>query len=706
MKNVLSSLLVAASLGTLAMAHPTYPATTKVPHTDTYFKQQVSDPYHWLEDDRSPQTAAWVKSENEVTRRYLDAIPFRGAVLERLRELLNYERLSAPFHEGQWDYFYRNSGLQNHAVLYRTPHNTKAQTQAPEVFLDPNTWSIDGTTALRELAFSHDGSLAAYQITEGGSDWRKLIVLDTATKKRVGDELDDIKFSDPSWHNNEGFYYSTYPNPAKGKGSELSTKTSNHRLMWHKLGTPQSQDVLVFGGEGRPTRYVGGVVTEDQRYLVVTAAQTTSGNQLFIKDLNDDKADLTPISTSYKTECTIVTNVGPQFYMLTNIDAPNFRLISFNLNNPQKWTTIIPESSHVLNVTSAGGHLFAQYLVDAKSKVEQWSLDGKKQHEITLAGIGTASGFSAKAQDKDLYYSFTSYTTPATSFHYDIASGQSTLYSKPKVNFNSDAFTTRQVFYKSKDGTVVPMFLIHKKGLALNGDNPTILYGYGGFNIKLTPSFKSSTIAWLEQGGIYAVANLRGGGEYGESWHQAGTKLQKQNVFDDFIAAADYLIAQGYTSHNRLAISGGSNGGLLVGATMTQRPELAKVALPAVGVLDMLRYHTFTAGAGWASDYGTAQDSPEMFRYLQGYSPYHNLKPGTRYPATLITTADHDDRVVPAHSFKFAAKLQQDNAGPNPTLIRIQTNAGHGVVSTEQELELGADVASFTWFNMGLTPRF
>lgn len=705
MKKPLATLLIALALGTGTLASPKYPKTLKSEHADKYFEQKVEDPYHWLEDDRSAQTTAWVQEENKLTRSYLDAISFRPKVLERQRALLNYERISRPFREGKWQYYFRNSGLQNHEVLYRTSLQ-KESDQEPEVFLDPNSFSKDGTTALREFSFSHDGSLLAYQITEGGSDWRKLVVLNTASSKQIGDTLVDLKFSDPSWRNNQGFYYSTYPNPSKASGSELSSKTSNHRLMWHKLGTSQSEDELIFGGEERPTRYVGGTVTEDQRYLVITAAQTTSGNQLFIKDLNSDKGELIAISESYETDCDIITNDGSRFYMLTNINAPNFRLVSFDLAQPSVWSDVIPESSSVLSVSTAGGKLFAKYLVDAKSKVEEWSLEGNKVRDISLPDIGTASGFSGKKEDKDLYYSFTSFTAPSTSFHYDIQSGKSKLYKRPKVPFEPEDYSTKQVFFKSKDGTQVPMFIVYKKGLKLDGSNPTILYSYGGFNVKLTPSFNSSRMAWLEQGGVYAVPNIRGGGEYGENWHKAGTKLNKQNVFDDFIASAEYLIEKGYTSHQRLAISGGSNGGLLVGATMTQRPELAKVALPAVGVLDMLRYHKFTAGAGWASDYGTSEDSPEMFKYLKGYSPYHNLKPGVSYPATLITTADHDDRVVPAHSFKFAARLQEVNKGPNPTLIRIQTSAGHGVVSTEQELNLAADVYSFVWFNLGITPKY
>lgn len=706
MKTSLSALVLSFALAYPAMSEPlTYPATAKGRQVDTYFDVKVEDPYRWLEDDRSKETGEWVEAQNQVTQAFLGSIPFRSALKDRLRDLINYERISAPFEEGAYRYFFKNDGLQNHAVLYRT--KTSQPDAEPEVFLDPNTFSKDATTALRGISFTKDGSLAAYQITEGGSDWRKVIVIDTVSKKQVGPILEDVKFSGLSWRNNDGFFYSSYDNPDKAQGSQLSTKTANHKLFWHKQGTPQSEDVLIFGGDERPTRYIGGQVTEDQRYLVVTAAQNTSGNQVLIKDLSQPDSDFVMVTDDYDADCSVITNVGDTFYMSTNIGAPNYRVVSFTLGKPTKehWKNVIAESQNVLLASTGGGKLFGNYLVDAKSQVKQFDLKGKLEREIELPGIGTASGFSAKVDEGDLYYSYTSYTTPSTIFHYDIKSGKSTLYRRPKVDFDPDAYVTKQVFYASKDGTKVPMFLTHRKDLELDGNNPTYLYGYGGFNNSLTPGFSASRIAWLEQGGVYAVANLRGGGEYGERWHRGGTKMQKQNVFDDFIAAGEYLIGNKYTSSERLAIAGGSNGGLLVGATMTQRPDLAKVALPAVGVLDMLRYHTFTAGAGWADDYGTAEDSKEMFEYLHTYSPYHALKPGVSYPATLVTTADHDDRVVPAHSFKFAARLQEYHQGTNPVLIRIQTKAGHGVVSTEQQIELDADVYSFVWANMGFVPK-
>lgn len=708
MKKTLSCLTMALALALPAVAQPSspsYPETRKVEHTDTYFEQKIADPYHWLEDDRSPETAAWVQAENKVTRAFLDAIVWKPALKARLRELMNYERVSAPFREGEWEYFYKNEGLQNHAVLYRTRIAQMGKAE-PEVFLDPNTFSKDGTTGLRGISFSKDGSLAAYQVTEGGSDWRKVMIIDTATKKQLEAPMEDVKFSDLAWHRNEGFYYSSYANPDKGDGSQLSSKTANHKLMWHKLGTPQASDTLVFGGDARPTRYVGAGVTEDQRYLVVSGAQTTSGNQVYIKDLADPRSEFIEIWGGYDNDNSVITNVGSRFYMATNIEAPNYRVVTFDLGSPKAWKDVIPESTHVLTASSGGGHLFGTYLVDAKTQVKQFALDGDLEREIKLPGIGTAVGFSAKEHEKDLYYSFTSFTTPSTIYHYNIEEGESELRIRPKVDFDPDAYTTKQVFYQSKDGTRVPMFIVHKKNLVLDGSHPTYLYAYGGFNNSLTPGFSSSRIAWLEQGGVYAMANLRGGGEYGERWHKAGTKMSKQNVFDDFIAAGEYLAREKYTSPQRLCIAGASNGGLLVGATMTQRPDLARVALPGVGVMDMLRYHTFTAGAGWAADYGTAEDSPEMFEYLRRYSPYHALQPGKDYPATLVTTADHDDRVVPAHSFKFAARLQEVQAGTAPVLIRIQTKAGHGVVSTEQQLELDSDVYAFVWANMGFTPEF
>ncbi len=682
----------------------TYPETKKIDHVDTYHGVEVPDPYRWLEDDLADDTKAWVTAQNEVTFGYLNSIPFKAELQSRIEKLNDYEKISAPFKEGDYEYFYKNDGLQDHSVVYRTPVGDDKAT--PEVFLDPNTFSKDGTVALRGIIFTEDGTLSAHMITEGGSDWRKIIVMDVKEKRILEDTLMDVKFSGVSWRGNEGFYYSSYDKP-KGE-SELSAKTQHHKLYYHQLGTPQSRDAVVFGGEKQPNRYVGGGITTDNNYLIISAAQNTSGAQMYVKDLNNPSGPLIQIQDDYFARCNYVANEGTTFYFNTNIGAPNYRLVKVDLNNPDQknWKDVIPETENVLRVNTGGGKIFANYLVDAKTAIKQYDMNGKMEREVELPGIGSASGFGAKDEDKDFYYTFTSFTYPSTIFKYDIASGKSTLYRESNVKFNPEDYETKQVFYNSKDGTKVPMFIVHKKGLKMDGKNPTYLYAYGGFNVSLTPRFSSTRIAWLEQGGIYAQPNLRGGGEYGEKWHLAGTKMNKQNVFDDFIAAGEYLISNNYTSSDYLAIAGGSNGGLLVGATMAQRPDLAKVALPAVGVMDMLRYHKFTAGAGWAADYGTADDSPEMFEYLKNYSPVHALKAGTAYPATMVTTADHDDRVVPAHSFKFAAQLQESHEGENPVMIRIQTNAGHGSVSTKQRMELSADIYAFVWENMGVTPDF
>ena len=679
-----------------------YPETQKKLHSDFYHGIEVSDPYRWLEDDMSDETGEWVKSQNTVTSRFLRKIGFRKKLERRIKKLNDYEKIGAPFKEGDYEYFYKNSGLQNHSVVYRTRIGSNDD---PEVFIDPNTFSGDGTVALRGLSFTKDGSLLAYMITEGGSDWRKIIVMDTETKEVIGDTLKDVKFSGLSWKKNDGFFYSSYDNPNEKNKSELSAKTQYHKLYYHKLNSSQSEDRLVYGGKKEPNRYVSGSVTEDQRYLVIYAGQNTSGRQLYIKDLDLPNSKLVKIQGDYFATASVISNKKRTFYLYTNIDAPNGRIVSVNLSRPNTWKDVVSETENVMFASSGGGYLFVRYLVDAKSQIMQYDLNGEIVREIDLPGIGSAYGFSAKEDEKDLYYSFSSYTYPSTIFNYDINSGESNLYRQPKIDFEPSDYVTEQVFFKSKDQTTVPMFITYKKDVKRNGANPTILYGYGGFNISLTPGFNPTNIAWLENGGIYAVANIRGGGEYGKKWHKAGTQMKKQNVFDDFIAAAEYLISEDYTSSEYLAIRGGSNGGLLVGAVMIQRPELFKVAVPAVGVLDMLRYHQFTAGAGWSDDYGTADDSPEMFKYLLKYSPVHALKPGTKYPATLVTTADHDDRVVPAHSFKFAARLQEFHAGESPVLIRIQTRGGHGSVSMDQRMELYADVFSFIWYNMGTRPK-
>ncbi|MEK6479549.1 prolyl oligopeptidase family serine peptidase [Catalinimonas sp. 4WD22] len=679
-----------------------YPSTQKVEQTDTYFGTEVADPYRWLEDDRSEETAQWVEAQNEVTFNYLENIPFRKGIEDRLTELWNYEKYSAPSKKGNKYYFYKNDGLQNQSVMY-VQESLEAE---PEVFLDPNKFSEDGTVALSGTSFTEDGSLLAYSISESGSDWRKIMVMDVESRKLVSDTLKDVKFSGISWKGKEGFYYSSYDKPEEG--SALSGVNMNHKLYYHKLGTSQSEDALIFGGEQTPRRYVGGSVSEDDRFLGITAANGTSGNELYVKDLSKD-GEIIQIIDDFEHDNYLVHNEGDQLYILTNLDAPNKRIITVDAANPkpENWKDLIPEKEEVLeSVSFAGGKMFVNYLKDASTRIEQYDLQGNFEKEVTLPAIGTAGGFDGKKEDETVFYYFTSFTYPTTIYSYHIPSGESKIFRQPEVDFDPEAYETKQVFYQSKDGTEVPMFIVHRKGLEMNGQNPTYLYGYGGFNVSLTPGFSVARLYWLENGGVFAMPNLRGGGEYGEAWHEAGTQMNKQNVFDDFITAGEYLKQEGYTSTEKLAIAGGSNGGLLVGATMTQRPDLCKVALPAVGVLDMLRYHKFTAGAGWAPDYGIADSSQAMFDYLYGYSPLHNIKEGVEYPATLVTTADHDDRVVPAHSFKFAATLQEKHEGENPVLIRIETKAGHGAGKpTSKQIEEWADKYAFTFYNLNEIPE-
>ena len=696
MKKIIVTLLMSSTIASFGQQQNKYPLTKKGDKIDLYFGSQVADPYRWLEDDRSAETAEWVKSQNQLTFGYLSTIPFRDAIKQRMEKLWNYEKVSAPFKEGKYTYYYKNNGLQNQSVLYRKDASGKE-----ELFLDPNTFSKDATTSLDAVSFSKDGSLCAYSISEAGSDWRKVIFINAETKQSIGDKLIDVKFSGLSWKANEGVYYSSYDKP---KGSELSAKTDQHKLYFHKLGTNQSEDVLIFGDKEK-RRYVGGSVSDDNRYLFITAANATSGNELYVQDLTKSGAEIKSIHSGFEYDVRVLDNVGTQLYLITNLGAPNKRIVTVDVNSASvsNWKDCIAETEQVLSPSTGAGFIFANYMKDAVSVVKQFDYNGKLVREIQLPGLGTASGFSGKSEDEALYFSFTNYVTPNTTYKFLPLEGKSSIYVQPKVDFISENYISKQVFYTSKDGTKVPMIITYKKGTELTAKNPTILYAYGGFNVSLTPSFSIANAVWLEMGGIYAVANLRGGGEYGKKWHDAGTKMQKQNVFDDFIAAAEYLIAEKYTSSDYLAIKGGSNGGLLVGATMTQRPDLMKVALPAVGVMDMLRYHTFTAGAGWAYDYGTADDSKAMFEYIKGYSPVHNVKLGTKYPATLVTTGDHDDRVVPAHSFKFAAELQAKQSGANPVLIRIETNAGHGAGKpVSKTIEEAADLQAFTLFNMGV----
>jgi prolyl oligopeptidase len=680
-----------------------YPETRKGDVVDEYFGTEVADPYRWLEDDLSEETAGWVSAQNEVTFNYLDKIPFRDDIKNRLTEQWNYERISAPSKNGDYYYYSKNDGLQNHAIIYRKP-SLDSDDGGEEVFLDPNEFSEDGSTSLAGLSFTKDGSMAAYSISEGGSDWRKVIVINTDDMEQVGDTLTNIKFSGISWKGNDGFYYSSYEMP---DGSQLSAMTDQHKLYYHEIGTPQSSDELIFGGEETPRRYISGSVTDDERYLIISASVSTNGEELYMMSLENDNGEIIPIVSNFDNNHTVLDTDGEDLLIYTDLDAENYRLVRAPISSPgpENWTDVIPETENVLSVSTAGGYLFANYMVDVQTEVKQYSYSGEFIRDVELPAIGTAGGFSAEKEDDVLYYTFTSFTYPSSIYEYTIETGESQLYWNPEIDFNPDDYVTEQVFYESKDGTEVPMFITYKKGLEKNGDNPTYLYAYGGFNVSLRPSFSIARLIWLENGGIYAQPNIRGGGEYGREWHLAGTQLRKQNVFDDFIAAGEYLVDEGYTSNQKVAIAGGSNGGLLVGAVMTQRPDLAAVAFPAVGVLDMLRYHTFTAGAGWAFDYGTSEQSEEMFQYLLNYSPVHNVEEGTVYPSTMITTADHDDRVVPAHSFKFAAELQDKHAGSNPVLIRIETLAGHGAGrTTESVISEWADRYAFAWFNMGVNP--
>ncbi|WP_297978333.1 prolyl oligopeptidase family serine peptidase [uncultured Capnocytophaga sp.] len=675
-----------------------YPPTKEEVVEDDYFGTKVADPYRWLEDDKSAETAQWVKEQSQFTSDYLKTIPYLSTIKDQLSKLWNYEKAGAPFVEGDYTYYYKNNGLQDQSVLYRKDKDGKE-----EVFLDPNTFAADGTTSLASINFSKDGSLVCYLISEAGSDWKKAIVLNAKTKEPIGDPIVDVKFGGGAWRGNEGFYYSSYDKP---QGSQLSEKTDQNKLYYHKLGTSQKEDILVFGGTPEEkNRYVDGYVTDDQRFLVISGADATSGNKLFLKDLKNEKAPLITILGDFSSDTYVIDTKGDKLYLYTNLNAPNGKVVVTDIKNPtpEHWKDLIPENENVLDVITAGGYIFAKYTVAALTEVKQYDFTGKFVRDIKLPSIGVAGGFSAKENQKDTYFWFTNTCTPTSIYKLNIESGNYEQYWKPAINFNSNEYESKQVFYTSKDGTKVPMTITYKKTTKLDGSAPTLLYGYGGFNAITSPYFGVSIAVWMNNGGVYATANIRGGGEYGKKWHDAGTKFQKQNVFDDFIAAAEYLIKEKYTSSEKLAIKGASNGGLLVGAVMTQRPDLMRVAFPDVGVMDMLRYHKFTAGAGWAYDYGTSDDSKEMFDYLYKYSPVHNVKEGTCYPATMVSTADHDDRVVPAHSFKFAAQLQKKQACRDvPVLIRIETNAGHGAgTPVSKMIEQHADEQSFALWNMG-----
>lgn len=672
-----------------------YPVAERNDVTDDYFGTTVADPYRWLEDDNSAATAAWVEAENAVTQDYLSQIPFREAVRERLTQLWNYPKESAPSKHGDWWYYSYNDGLQNQSTVYRVAKLG----DAGEAFLDPNTLSDDGTVALSAIDFSKDGKYCAYATSASGSDWVVIQVMDAATKSLTGDKIEWVKNSGASWApDSKGFYYSAYDKP---EGSVLSSQNQFQKIYYHKIGTPQSADVLVYEDKAHPLRYFSA--WEKGGWLFVFASEGTSGSELLYRRVADAKAPFKVLLPGFANDYNPVECKDDALYYITNKDASNLALLKIDLNDPSKITTVIPEHAQnkIDGVSSVGGYLFATYLEDARSKVLQYRFDGQLVRDVELPAIGTVGGFGGEDEDTELYYSLSNYTTPATIYKYDIASGKSDLYKMPQVNFDPEMFVTEQVFYTSKDGTRVPMFVSHRKDMKLNGKNPCYLYAYGGFQICLTPGFNPATIMFMEQGGVYCVANLRGGSEYGEAWHKAGMLANKQNVFDDFIAAAEYLVENKYTSSEKLAIAGGSNGGLLVGACEVQRPDLFAVCLPAVGVMDMLRYHKFTIGWGWAVEYGTSEDA-EQFAYIYKYSPLHNLKEGVKYPATMVTTADHDDRVVPAHSFKFAAQLQHCHAGEAPVLIRIDSKAGHGAGKpTSKRIDEATDTYSFLFQNTG-----
>ena len=701
---VLMTLLIAMQTKAQPSGHIQYPQTVGTKVTDNYFGTLVPDPYRWMENDTAAAVKDWVRKENTVTRTYIDSIPFRKDLENHLKDLYNYARISAPFHSGDYYFYSKNDGLQNQAVIYYQ-HGAAG---TPSVFLDPNTLSADGTTAASILSFSSDHKYAAINVQRAGSDWQEVYVMDVASAKFLSDTLHWVKFSGAAFYK-DGFYYSRYDAPVKGK--EFSNENDYQKIYYHKIGTPQSQDVLVYADLMHPKRYFGASVTEDERFLVIDASEGTSGNETWVKDLSDPNGQYLRVFPGFEHDFSTVTNLGGMILGLTNLNAKNFQLVLVDPRNPDPthWKVVIPETKDLLqSVTAAGGHLFATYLKDVSSHVYQYSNEGVLEHEIVLPGIGNCTGFDGHRADADVFYSFTSYNYPTTIFKYTVSTGVSEVWRKPEVKFNPEDFEVKQVFYPSKDGTKIPMFLVYKKGLQLNGNNPTYLYSYGGFNISIQPTFSVNIIPFLENGGVYASANLRGGGEYGEAWHEAGMLLKKQNVFDDFIAAAEYLIQEKYTSSSKLSIAGRSNGGLLIGAVMTQRPDLFRVAIPGVGVMDMMRYHKFTIGWGWAVEYGSS-DSAKFVKYLLGYSPLHNLKKGVSYPATLVTTADHDDRVVPAHSFKFTATLQNDGAGPNPYLIRIETNAGHGSAGSGAVSKIipeQADVWSFIMYNLGMKPQF
>ena len=698
MSKIIALSALALITTTMTAQNITYPKAPQDGTIDTYFGVKVADPFRPLEDDRSPATAAWVEAENQVTNAYLSKIPFRAKLLKRLKEVADFEKVSTPFKKNDKWYVYKNNGLQNQSVLYQMDELGGPLRE----FLDPNKLSDDGTVALQSTSFSKDGKYMAYVISRSGSDWQEIYVKDIATGELLTDHIEWAKFGGAQWCGN-GFYYSAYDAPEKGK--EFSSKNEVHKVYYHKIGTPQSQDVLFYQNPAYPLRFYSVSINDEETIMFLYESGAGSGQNVYVRDLRVPNAQFIQMTSNLDMQYNPIGTIGDNIYMLTNDGAPRGRVMVANIHKPgfKDWKELVPESKHMLdNVEFADDKMVLTYNQDASTHLYLYTIDGKEITEIKLPTVGRA-GFSSERGQKECFYSFSSFTVPGTIYQYDIAQNKSTLYTAPKVKFDLNKYTTQQVFFTSKDGTRVPMFLTYKKDMKRNGKNPVFLYGYGGFNVALPPSFSSMRIPFLENGGIYVQVNLRGGSEYGEEWHVAGTKMQKQNVFDDFISAAEWLITNNFTSKNHIAIVGGSNGGLLVGACMTQRPDLFKVCIPQVGVMDMLRYHKFTIGWNWAPDYGTSEDSKEMFQYLYGYSPLHNLKKGVSYPATLVTTADHDDRVVPAHSFKFAATLQECQGGSAPVLIRIDSKAGHGSGKPlAKQLEEQADIYSFIMYNMGM----
>lgn len=680
-----------------AQAELTYPATKKADQVDDYFGTKVEDPYRWLEDDEAAEVKEWIKEQNEVTFAYLEKIPFREKILRQVTEAYNYPRYSSPFRAGEYYFFYKNEGLQNQSVIYIQ----KGLEGEPEVFIDPNKLSEEGTIRINLVGFSKDDRYVTYSQSEAGSDWRELRVMEIGIKNELSDRIQWVKFSGAAWHG-DGFYYSGYDKPEEGQ--ELTARNKFQKVFYHRLGDPQEKDILIYEDKEHPFRYKWAGVTEDEKYMFLSVSEGTHGNELYYKDLSAKDLEFQPLIKGFEHDSYAIDNVGDEFLIHTNADALNYKVILMDPKNPGKenWQTVISEKEDVLqNANTAGGQLFCNYLRDANTRIYQHDLTGKLVKEIELPALGSAGGFYGKRDEKILFYIFTSFTVPPTIYKYDLTTGETEVFHKTEVKFNPEDYVAKQVFYTSKDGTRIPMFIVHKKGLKLDGKNPAYLYGYGGFNASLTPYFDPTNIVLLENGVIYAMANLRGGGEYGEEWHRAGMLLNKQNVFDDFVAAAEFLIREKYTSKDKLVIAGASNGGLLVGACMTQRPDLFKLALPAVGVMDMLRYHKFTVGWGWTVEYGSS-DEEEHFKSLYSYSPLHNIKEGVAYPATLVTTADHDDRVVPAHSFKFISTLQERHRGKNPVLIRIETRSGHGASSTTKRIEEIADKYAFMFYNIGV----